>query len=425
MRGWAAFAALVIAVAGCGGGGGGGSKGSSSGSSTGSTATGSFEVVRAEPTHGAQLAAPATARITFNRTVNPATVVFNAASAAQSTIVFVEQPAGASAARLFAGQVAAAGGQVTYTPSTPFVVGNTYAVGITDRVQDAGGAPLATGTVSGPRTLNVTGLVFQATFTVTAATGGSTGGSTGTVTAPDALVTPFVAEAGSDVWHLDFAAYGTFDQDLSDRRLASGEATVDAWARRRVQRTIFSYTGVKYLRNASGTGISGQSYAISFVWAKPSGTAGQSYNRHCLGGDGGGTLGVSIYDPGNRGTEDNGPRGGLGVFTSSIDGVDSTLSTRLRTTELRFVDGTYRLGQGTATEDARFTVIDEALTDYGRAIGIVLAHEVGHSVGLDHDNAGSTSIMSAALSSNMLSNVSMRFSSTSLNRLNSNLGFSR
>jgi len=438
--------ALVLALlSGCGGGGGGdsgsgsiaGNAGAGTGSSTGGStpAPAAFEVVRAEPTHGTQPTAPTLVRLVFSRSVLASSVVMDPANAAGSTLLVVEQAAGASTGAMRAGAVAVTGAEVVFTPAAPFTAGNTYYVALTSGVTDPAGAALATGSVSGPRSLVLPDLVFQASFVPAAATGGgsgtgsSTGGSGGsgagtpTPTAtPASLISGYALEAGTDPWYIDFTTAATFPQDLRSRGLGSGDATVDLWARNRVIRRIMGYTSVRYRRNEDGTGVSGSSWQISFTTTQPSGRAGVDYSRHCIGGAGGNTLGESWYDPRNRDREDNSPASQTGVYSTSIDGQRSTLTTAIRTSELRYVDGTYVLGQGTAAEDARFRAIQDALLDYGTAIGCVLAHEVGHSVGLDHDRDGNTSIMSASLSEAMLSNVNMQFGQTSRTLLNRDLG---
>ncbi|GIW71861.1 MAG: hypothetical protein KatS3mg102_1403 [Planctomycetota bacterium] len=446
---------VLMLLGGCGGGAGGGAGalagsppagGAGSGSSAApspspspspspapSPAPGPFEVVRAEPAHGAQPSTVSQVRVVFNREVDAASIAMRLADPFRSTFLVLEQLPGAPNASVMPGQLAVQGAEVRFVPQASFLAGFTYGVVLTDGVRDRSGIALSTGSVSGPRTVNVPGVVFQAVFQVTAPpTGGGTGSgggpSGGGASAPDphSLLASFVEEPGSDLWFIDFAVAGTFDGDLRARGLATGSASVDAWARARVMQRVLSYCGIKYFRQEDGRGIPGRSYAISFVAEAPPGQPGVHYSRHSIGGRGSrGTLGVSFFDPGNRNREDNSPRTGTGVFSSSIHGVRSVLSPALRSSELRFVDGSYQLGQGTASEDARFIEIREALLDYGMAIGLVLAHEVGHSVGLDHDRAGSLSIMSAALSERMLSNPNMEFSQTARALLDRNLGFTR
>ena len=79
------------------------------------------------------------------------------------------------------------------------------------------------------------------------------------------------------------------------------------------------------------------------------------------------------------------------------------------------------LGSGSAAEDDRFNAINAVINDWGTAIGNVLAHEIGHAVGVDHENA-SRNIMIAVTNAQDMSNANLPFGPRSLQILTQNLG---
>ena len=87
--------------------------------------------------------------------------------------------------------------------------------------------------------------------------------------------------------------------------------------------------------------------------------------------------------------------------------------------DLKFVDGTYALGNGTAQEDQRFQAIRAVIQDWGTSLGNVVAHEVGHSVGLNHVADG---IMIATTNARDLSDVNLPFTQPSIDVLARNIG---
>ena len=85
------------------------------------------------------------------------------------------------------------------------------------------------------------------------------------------------------------------------------------------------------------------------------------------------------------------------------------------------LDGTYKIGQGTSADDERQRRINAVTEDWGRAVGSVLAHEVGHSVGLSHQN-DRLSIMDSASTNSQLSEPRARFMPASAAILDTTLG---
>jgi hypothetical protein len=183
-----------------------------------------------------------------------------------------------------------------------------------------------------------------------------------------------------------------------------------------------------------GTGTSGQSLHVTFTSAAPApalfpGGPGVDYSRICLGSSvsrcSSGTLGVETLDFGNRRAERACVLDRLGSFAGRICGLNSELGQTFRSgpaltlADLRFVDGSYVLGAGSRADDDRFVEIDDVITDWATAIGNVVAHEVGHSVGLQHTAGG---IMIGTTNSRDLSDGTLQFSQASLDVLVRNLG---
>lgn len=235
----------------------------------------------------------------------------------------------------------------------------------------------------------------------------------------------FTLQPDTDPWHIDFALRR--DDWLADLRahgMRSDDPGTDALLEARVIDAVLSWTSRMYERGPDGASLP-RGFRISFTRNDPPGTAGSRYSREAVGGrhqDGPGTLGVSWLDYGNRRKEDNATAGQLGIFSASINGRVSTLSPALQASDRRYLDGSYRLGDGSSSDDRRFQRVREAAADWGHALAVVVAHEVGHSVGLDHDEADADSIMHPTLSRWMLSDPATAFSPASAAELERSLG---
>lgn len=236
----------------------------------------------------------------------------------------------------------------------------------------------------------------------------------------------FRLRAGADPWHIDFRLRADlFNQDLAARGLRSGDPQVDRLAKERVIDELLSFLSQKYRLGAGGEAVPGSSFRISFTAEAPHGRPGRHYSREVVGGahqDGSRTLGVSYVDPGNRRREDNDDIGELGIFSASIHGRSSRLRPGLVPSDLRYLDGTYQLGDGTRRNDQRFQRVRTTISDWAHALAVVTAHEVGHSVGLGHDESHRRGIMRAAINSSLLSDLDTRFSDSSARTLFDNLG---
>ncbi|MCA8923000.1 MAG: pre-peptidase C-terminal domain-containing protein [Planctomycetes bacterium] len=236
----------------------------------------------------------------------------------------------------------------------------------------------------------------------------------------------FSERAGTDVWHIDFELRrDLFDADLERHGLRSGDGETDRLMRRRVIALVLSELGQKYGLDEHGDPVAGRSLRISFSSATPSGRVRRDHSREAVGGrhtDTTSTLGVSYLDPGNRRAEDNSALGELGIFTQVIYGSSSRLSPRLSSGDRPYLDGSYALGDGSSSEDRRFRLVRDVSADWAHAIAVVTAHEVGHSVGLDHDESDRRGIMQSALSRYVLSDRRTAFGQATSRTLERNLG---
>ncbi len=234
--------------------------------------------------------------------------------------------------------------------------------------------------------------------------------------------TTFKIDPATDPWHLDFdVRAAAFLRDMSYRGLASGDPATDRLAKGWIVAGTLAFASTRYNRAADGTARPG-AWRISFTSVRPAGTPGVHYSREGIGGYGPNQwiLGMSFMDYGNRIREDNG-QPGMGVFTAVVEGNDSRLSPSLRATDRGYLDGSYSLGAGSAAQDARMRRIHAVIANWSRAIAHTTAHEVGHSVGLDHVSGG-YSIMTPGASPDHASNPQQYFYPSNASVLDRNLG---
>jgi len=237
----------------------------------------------------------------------------------------------------------------------------------------------------------------------------------------------FDTAAGIDCrrrWFVNFGG-NAFLKDLQNRGLQSwgtpGDtsappgslAAVDDYARDWARAYVLRTLNVAYGRNGDGTKVSGTSINITFVGLTPgTGTRGcatpaADYSEIAAGGcdpsgNGGphpsasqaactsGTVGRAGFDNVGGGGcnllgEHNSNNayhgcatcGPTGVFTSNIGNLwaQTLAGGPLTSGDLQFLDGT-------VTSGTRFNQIHDHLNQFARRVAFVLAHEIGHSVGL-------------------------------------------
>ncbi len=231
-----------------------------------------------------------------------------------------------------------------------------------------------------------------------------------------------------DWWSLDFLHHwGLYEAALASGGIFTNGAapTVDLLSKDKLGGQTLETCSVAYLRNANGTGVSGSSYNICFAGDNTkfsSWTILTDYSRIDFSDTdplGGGAIGRAIYDVGNSGMEDNCFLANLGIFTGDLIAGWSTLSPVLTVTDQTYLDGTYVVGSG---NDARYNQIQNYFQQLGMRHGFVVAHEIGHSVGLAHCT-GSKCIENSVLNiSGTFTNSWYYFCTAHKTQLGTNLG---
>ncbi len=405
----------------------------------------SFVVVDIAPSHGQRPSNPREIRILFSTAVNPSSITPPNQQGTSVAFLQDRDTNQGGSHDMISGSVDLVrnGRELVFSIRSQLRNGRDVVIALTNNLRDVNGNRLGQGRVSAPLTAQraFPNQVFESRFnpriqTSTPAPPPPSAPPPAPTPTPAPAPTPtgsgnipdpssFVLEANTDPWYLDFVQrQQSFVNDMNAHGLLSGDNTVDNAVYNRVVHQVLRTASLKYFRSEDGRRRPGNSLAISFTTTRPSGTPGRSFSRMAVGGSSGGSaLGVASLDPGNRRREDN-SGGRLGVFSRSIFGMQSRLRTSVRSSDRKFVDGTYRLGDGSRAEDDRFRSIRTVIADWGQSIGTVLAHEVGHSVGLGHDDR-SRNIMNSAASPRMMSDPNSTWSRTHTNTLANNLGVQR
>jgi hypothetical protein len=225
-----------------------------------------------------------------------------------------------------------------------------------------------------------------------------------------------VAEFGaSDVWFVDFSRrFGShglprdWDETLHALGLRSDRVVptvADALADYYARREVLSALNVLFGREADGRRGTGlpisfpmESPLAPYVAPPPSGWSAPSAERYnvisMVSGSHAGVLGMAFLDgPQNALIENDTPDGteaDLGVFANQVARAynASFQNNTLPADPVREEDEpTLRaLLHGRPVEGLRATLIERAAKRFGRAAAMILAHEIGHSLGLEHTN---------------------------------------
>jgi hypothetical protein len=378
----------------------------------GPSVPGAFEIVRTTPSNGAAEPVPTSIFIEFSNPIDPQTLTGGAggslrvlqATSQSSTMSFPN----------FKIKLDKNNTVLEIVPQPLFDAGFDMYVVLSSGLKDTSGNALKAGKATGPLTMKtwIQNQIFELRFTPKKCPWPTNTG--------DPSI--YNLEAGTDPWFFDFDLRTTqLQQDFSSHNLFANDPATDKLCKDWVMAGILETVSLKYGRTADGKGQKG-AWKISFTAKKPTGTAGKDYSRMAFGGlpPSSGTLGIANVDAGNKNKDDN-SGSGSGIFTAVINGVEAKLNPPLTAADKKFLDGSFKPGQGSAADDERFKKLHAVIDDWSRAVGSVASHETGHSCGLQHLDAN-LSIMDSASTSSQLAEPRTYFYPQNAAILDTNLG---
>ncbi len=190
------------------------------------------------------------------------------------------------------------------------------------------------------------------------------------------------------IWYGDAysKAVRSIEEDLRDLGLITHgyDGEFDRWVLDELLARAFGKINKLFLKNEDGTFIPGVSFAISFTNVKPEGLKENEYWRAVIAGD--------DAEAGGRAWPGEGRCEIYSTFMKRTIFLPDALVPPITGPDRRFLDGKYVWATSTA-ENLRVKTIRNLIDGYAGSFALTGAHELGHIIGLDHDEADPRSIM--------------------------------